>query len=77
LSQTFTAIALEAAVKFDVFLKTVHLDSSSFHLHGEYKHYADNSEISLLPQPTNLRVNEVSSSSPNAVSKSAGKFVSM
>ena len=48
LSQTFTAIALEAAVKFDVCLNTVHLDSSSFHLHGEYKHYADNSEGSLF-----------------------------
>jgi len=47
-------------------LNTVHLDSSSFHLHGEYKHYAYNSEISLLPQPTNLSVNEVSSTNPNA-----------
>jgi transposase len=37
LSQTFTMIALEAAEKFHVCLETVHLDSSSFHLHGEYK----------------------------------------
>jgi len=66
LSQSFTAIAIEAAAKFDVGLKTVHLDSSSFHLHGEYKHYADNSEISLLPQATNLSVNEVSSTNHNA-----------
>lgn len=66
LSQTFTAIAREAAAKFDVCLNTVHLDSSSFHLHVEYKHYAYNSEISLLPQPTNLSVNEVSSTNPNA-----------
>lgn len=41
LSQSFTAIALEAAVKFDVCLNTVHLDSSSFHLHGEYKYDAE------------------------------------
>lgn len=37
LSQTFTIIAAAAADKFHVCLETVHLDSSSFHLHGEYK----------------------------------------
>ncbi len=37
LSQTFTIIAAAAADKFHVCLDTVHLDSSSFHLHGEYK----------------------------------------
>ena len=37
MSQIFTIIALEAAEKFHVCLDTVHLDSSSFHLHGEYK----------------------------------------
>jgi len=37
LSQTFTIIAAAAAEKFHVCLDTVHLDSSSFHLHGEYK----------------------------------------
>ena len=37
MSQIFTIIALEAAEKIHVCLDTVHLDSSSFHLHGEYK----------------------------------------
>lgn len=59
LSQTFTAIALEAAVKFDVSLNTVHLDSSSFHLHGEYKYDADRSEGSLFSLPINQSINEV------------------
>jgi transposase len=36
-SQIFTLVALAAAEKFDVSLNTVHLDSSSFHLHGEYE----------------------------------------
>jgi transposase len=36
-SQIFTLVALAAAQKFDVSLNTVHLDSSSFHLHGEYE----------------------------------------
>lgn len=66
LSQTFTAIALEAAVKFDVCLNTVHLDSSSFHLHGEYKHYAARGEGSLLALPINPSINEVSSVNPQA-----------
>ena len=35
-SQIFTQIALAAAQKFQIALDTVHLDSSSFHLHGEY-----------------------------------------
>jgi transposase len=61
LSQSFTAIALEAAVKFDVCLNTVHLDSSSFHLHGEYKCDAVRGEGSLLALPINSSINEVSS----------------
>ena len=35
-SQIFTIIALAAAQKFEVKLETSHLDSSSFHLHGNY-----------------------------------------
>ena len=66
LSQTFTAIALEAAVKFDVCLNTVHLDSSSFHLHGEDKHYATRGGGSLLALPINPSINEVSSVNPQA-----------
>ena len=36
LSELFTILALYAAKKFGVDLKTSHLDSSSFHLHGQY-----------------------------------------
>lgn len=36
-SLIFAIIALAAAKKFQVNLETGHLDSSSFHLHGEYK----------------------------------------
>jgi transposase len=35
-SQIFTIIALAAAQKFEVKVETSHLDSSSFHLHGNY-----------------------------------------
>jgi transposase len=37
LSQIFTSIALAAANKFNVSTDTAHLDSSSFHVHGEYE----------------------------------------
>ena len=36
LSNIFLAISLNAVKKFDVSLLSEHLDSSSFHLHGEY-----------------------------------------
>lgn len=36
-SQIFAIIALAAAEKFEVELQTAHLDSSSFHLHGDYE----------------------------------------
>jgi transposase len=38
LSQLFMAVALSAAKKFGVALKSTHLDSTSFHVHGEYKY---------------------------------------
>lgn len=37
ISEIFTAIALEAAQKFELKTDTSHLDSSSFHLHGKYE----------------------------------------
>jgi transposase len=37
LSQIFTVISLAAAKKFHVNIDTDHLDSSSFHVHGEYQ----------------------------------------
>ena len=36
LTQVFVTIALEAARKFGVKMASLHLDSSSFHVHGEY-----------------------------------------
>lgn len=35
-SQIFTAVALSSVKKFNVATQTVHLDSSSFHVHGAY-----------------------------------------
>jgi transposase len=46
LEQIFTSIALEAAKKFSISTETIHLDSSSFHVHGEYE--------STMPQVTLL-----------------------
>ena len=37
LTPTFTAVALAAVKKFKISTSTCHLDSSSFHVHGEYK----------------------------------------
>src|SRR4028119_1121444 len=37
LSQVFTIVALAAAKKFGVTTDSTHLDSTSFHLHGQYK----------------------------------------
>ncbi|MGL5061496.1 MAG: IS1634 family transposase [Microcoleus sp.] len=36
-NQIFTTIAAAAAQKFEIKTETVHLDSSSFHLHGKYE----------------------------------------
>ena len=36
-NQIFTTIAAAAAQKFEIDTETVHLDSSSFHLHGKYE----------------------------------------
>ena len=46
LEQIFTSIALIAAKKFSISTETIHLDSSSFHVHGEYE--------SAMPQVTLL-----------------------
>ena len=45
LTPTFTAVALAAVKKFKISTNTCHLDSSSFHVHGEYQTQTpDNSE---------------------------------
>ena len=46
LTQLFVSIALKAAAKYGVATDTVHLDSSSFHVHGEYK--TDAAELSVV-----------------------------
>jgi transposase len=50
-SQIFTLVALAAAEKFGVVLDTLHLDSSSFHLHGEYE--SNLPEVSFLHKQVN------------------------
>ena len=50
-SQIFTLVALAAAQKFEVSLDTVHLDSSSFHLHGEYE--SNLPEVYFSPKEVN------------------------
>lgn len=51
LSQIFTVIAMAAANKFKVCLDTAHLDSSSFHVHGEYESRMP--EVSFLTEAVN------------------------
>lgn len=63
-SQIFMGIALAVAQKFNVALDTAHLDSSSFHVHGEYESkmpevsfltgevHLDNSDSSVINQKT-------------------------
>jgi len=50
LSQVFMAVALATAKKIGISLKKSHLDSTSFHLHGEYN--------SKLPSVTFLKKKE-------------------
>ena len=47
LSSVFLAISLNAVKKFEVSLLSEHLDSSSFHLHGEYKKNQSKSNINF------------------------------
>jgi hypothetical protein len=44
LSDLFLSISLEAAQRFEVKIETAHLDSTSFHVDGEYKDTAENPE---------------------------------
>ena len=41
ITQVFVTVALAAAQKFGVKRESLHLDSSSFHVHGEYVSTAD------------------------------------
>ena len=46
LTPLFVSIALKAAAKYGVATDTLHLDSSSFHVHGEYK--SDAAQMSVV-----------------------------
>jgi transposase len=46
LTRLFVSIALKAAAQFGVATDTLHLDSSSFHVHGEYE--ANSTEVSFV-----------------------------
>lgn len=46
LTRLFVSIALKAAAQFGVATNTLHLDSSSFHVHGEYQ--ANSTEMSFV-----------------------------
>jgi transposase len=46
LTRLFVSIALKAAAQFGVATNTLHLDSSSFHVHGEYE--ANATELSVV-----------------------------
>ncbi len=63
-SQIFTLVALAAAQKFEVSLDTVHLDSSSFHLHGEYEWNLP--EVYFSPKEINLDKPDEPVSNPKA-----------
>jgi len=46
LTRLFVSIALKASAQFGVATNTLHLDSSSFHVHGEYE--ANSTEVSFV-----------------------------
>ena len=71
ITEIFTAIALDAAQKFEINTDTSHLDSSSFHLHGKYEqklpsvsfsnteidsNQLDNSSINHQTSPTPIQI---------------------
>ena len=47
LNQIFVSIVLEVIKKYQLKLETVHLDSSSFHVDGEYKNSGENQTIKI------------------------------
>ena len=55
LTKLFVSIALGAAAKFGVSTKTLHLDSSSFHVDGEYAADAVKLEVVVSPGLAHLK----------------------
>lgn len=47
LNQIFTLVALEIIKKYQLKLDAVHLDSSSFHVHGEYNNSGENQTVEI------------------------------
>ena len=47
LNQIFISIVLEVIKKYQLNLDTIHLDSSSFHVNGEYKNSGENQTIKI------------------------------
>ena len=47
LNKIFVFILLEVIKKYQLNLETVHLDSSSFHVDGEYKNFGENKTIKI------------------------------
>ena len=58
LTQLFVSIALKAAAQFGVATNTLHLDSSSFHVHGEYE--ANATELSVVGEQLNHQLTQLS-----------------
>lgn len=52
LTQVFVTVAMSAARKFGVKVDSLHLDSSSFHVHGEY---ASNKSVAAI-EPTAIEI---------------------
>lgn len=52
LTQVFVTVAMSAARKFGVKLDSLHLDSSSFHVHGEYA----NNKSAVAQEPTTIEI---------------------
>ena len=50
LNQIFMSVVLEAVKIYELGTSTVHLDSSSFHVHGDYHTYENQSEEDLEPK---------------------------
>ena len=59
LSNVFLAISLNAFKTFDVSLLSEHLDSSSFHLHGEYKNNQNKNDLNKTEIVENSEPQEI------------------
>ncbi len=56
LTRLFLRIALKAAAKFSIATDSLHLDSSSFHVHGEYQQAAG--ELSVVVETAGSQLQE-------------------